>query len=176
MDRVSALDSADDKPIAEILDAPNATFIPNVTDHCNSIKDYTALISHVFVEHFANFQNMFKDVVSPHIQHKYSSEMKKSQKENMGIIFKIQNKGEDMIDIARYLHDLVPSVGEGMNEKFRRMPVVGDQLTIERGVEAKFSVSNAYTPQRRLEGIYFQLADWHHENKFLDVCCKVLLI
>ena len=49
------------------------------------------------------------------------------------------------------------------------MPVVGDQLTIERGMEAKFSVSNAYTSQRRLEGIYFQLAHWHHENKFLDV-------
>ena len=174
LDRVSALDSADDRPIAEILDVPNATFIPNVSDHCNLIKDYTVLISRVFVEHFANFQHMFKDVVSSHIQHKYSSEMKKkSQKENMGIILKNENKGEDMIDIARYLHDLVPSVGEGMNEKFRRMPVVGDQLTIERGVEAKFSVSNAYTPQRRLEGIYFQLADWHHENKFLDVCCKV---
>ena len=170
LDRVSALDSADDKPIADILDVPNATFVPNVTDHCNLIKDYTVLISRVFVEHFANFQHVFKDVVPLHIQHKYSSEMKKkSQKENMGIIFKNENKGEEMIDIARYLHDLVPSVSEGMNEKFTSMPVVGDQLTIERGIEAKFSVSNAYTSQRRLEGIYFQLADWHHENKFLDV-------
>ena len=170
LDRVSGLDRADDKPIADILDVPNATFLPTVTDHCNLIKDFTVLVSRVFVQHFSKFQNTFKDVVPQHIQHKYSSEMKKkSQKENMGIVFKNENKGEDMIDIARYLHDLVPSVGEEVNEKFRKMPVVGDQLTIERGVEAKFSVSNAYTQRRRLEGIYFQLADWHHENKFLDV-------
>ena len=53
------------------------------------------------MEHFANFQHVFKDVVPLHIQHKYSSEMKKkSQKENMGIIFKNENKREEMIDIA----------------------------------------------------------------------------
>jgi len=57
-------------------------------------------------------------------------------------------------------------------KKFERIPVIGDQLPVERGVEAKFSVSNAYTPGRRLKGIYFQLADWHHENKFLDVSLK----
>lgn len=170
LDRVSALDSADEKPIANILDVPNATFVPNVADQCNILKDFIVLVSRVFLEHFSKFQNTFRDVVPQHIPHKYSNEMrKKSKKENMGIIFKNENKGEDMIDIARYLHNLVPSVGEEKIEKFRRMPVVGDQLTIERGVEAKFSVSNAYTPRRRLEGIYFQLADWHHENKFLDV-------
>ena len=99
LDRVSALDSADDKPITDILDVPNPIFIPNVTDHCNLIKDYTVLTLCVFVEHFANFQHMFKDVVSPHIQHKYSSGMKKSQKENIGINKKNENKGKDMIDI-----------------------------------------------------------------------------
>ncbi|CAB4030960.1 Hypothetical predicted protein [Paramuricea clavata] len=116
--------------------------------HC-ILKDFIVLVSRVFLEHFSKFQNTFKDVVPQHIQPKYSNEMsKRSKKENMGIIFKNENKGEDMIDIARYLHNLVPSVGEEKNEKFRRMPVVGDQLTIERGVEAKFSVSNAYTPRR----------------------------
>lgn len=170
LDRVSALESPNDKPTAAILDVPNATFVPNVSDNCKLIKDFTVLVSRVFVEHFPQFKDAFRDIVPQHIQHKYSSEMKKkSQKESMGIIFKNENKGEDMIDISRYLQDLVPSVGEEMKEKFRRMPVVGDQLTIERGIEAKFSVSNAYTPRRRLEGIYYQVADWHHENKFLDV-------
>ena len=77
-----------------------------------------------------------------------------------------------MIDILRHLQGLVPTYGEGDEEKFERISVVGDQITVERGVEGKFSVSNAYTPGRRLDGIYFQLADWHHENKFLDVSLK----
>lgn len=75
-----------------------------------------------------------------------------------------------MIDIVRDLHKLVPIVKEADgNEVFDRVSVVGDQKTIERGVEAQFSVQNAYTKSRRLEGVFFQLADWHHENKFLSV-------
>ena len=74
-----------------------------------------------------------------------------------------------MIDIVRELHELVAVVGADGNEVFDRVPVVGDQKTMERGVEAQFSVRNAYTKTRRLEGLSFQLADWHHENKFLSV-------
>ena len=44
-------------------------------------------------------------------------------------------------------------------EKFDRVPVVGDQKTMEKGVKAQFSVRNAYTKSRRLEGLFFQLAD-----------------
>jgi hypothetical protein len=72
-----------------------------------------------------------------------------------------------MISIARELHGLVPVVDDG--DLFDLVPVVGDEKTIERGVEAQFSVRNAYSKTRRLEGLFFQLADWHHENKFLSV-------
>lgn len=74
-----------------------------------------------------------------------------------------------MIDIVRQLHGLVPVVEADENEVFECIPVVGDQKTLERGVEAQFSVRNAYSKARRLEGLFFQLADWHHENKFLSV-------
>lgn len=90
-------------------------------------------------------------------------------KVNLGVLFKNDNLGEDMIDIVRDIHKWVPSTGCEEDEIFDRVPVVGDQKTMERGVEAQFSVSNAYSPRRRLEGVFFQLADWHHENKFLGV-------
>ena len=91
-------------------------------------------------------------------------------KVNLGIIFKDENLGEEMIDIIRGLHGLVPTVEcLGGQEKIDRLPVSGAQKTMERGVEAQFSVRNAYTKSRRLEGLFFQLADWHHENKFLAV-------
>ena len=70
-----------------------------------------------------------------------------------------------MIDIVRELHGLVPIVLENGKEVFDRVPVVGDQKTLERGVEAQFSVRNAYSKTRRLEGLFFQLADWHHEKQ-----------
>ena len=86
---------------------------------------------------------------------------------NLGIIFKDENLGEDMISITRELHGLVPVTND--DNMFDRVPVVGDQETIERGVESQFSVRSAYSKTRRLEGLFFQLADWHHENKFLSV-------
>ena len=88
---------------------------------------------------------------------------------NLGVILKDENKGEDMIDIVQKLHGLVPVVEVDDNDVFDCIPVVGYQKTLERGVEAQFSVRNAYSKARRLEGLFFQLADWHHENKFLSV-------
>ena len=82
-----------------------------------------------------------------------------------------------MIDIMRELHEKVPLMTEpDGNEVFDRIPVVGDRKTMERGVEAQFSVKNSYTKSRRLEGLFFQLADWHHENKFLSVCYCLLFV
>ena len=173
LDRVPCTDFDNEKPLDDIVNVPNKIFLPTLQDHANLMKDFDVLVSRVLVEHLPHFQNAFSDVVPKHIPHKHSEKMRsKSEKINLGILFKNENKGEDMIDILRYLQGLVTSHGEGDEEKFERISVVGDQLTVERGVEAKFSVSNAYTPGRRLEGIYFQLADWHHENKFLDVSLK----
>lgn len=173
LDRVPCTDFDNEKPLADIVNVPNKTFLPTLQDHLNLMKDFDVLVSRVLVEHLPHFQNAFSDVVPKHIPHKHSEKMiLKSKKVNLGILFKNENKGEDMIDILRYLQGLVPSHGEADEEQFERIPVVGDQLTVERGVEAQFSVSNAYTSGRRLEGIYFQLADWHHENKFLDVSLK----
>ncbi len=85
------------------------------------------------------------------------------------MLFKNENLGEDMIDILRILHEWVPHTNDNGVEIFDRVPVVGDQLTLERGLEGQFSVSNAYSKRGRLEGLFFQLADWHLENKFLAV-------
>jgi hypothetical protein len=72
-----------------------------------------------------------------------------------------------MIDILRDMHKWVPHTNQNDTEVFDTVPVVGDQKTMECGVEAQFSISNAYSKEKRLEGIFFQLADWHHENMFL---------
>ena len=58
--------------------------------------------------------------------------------------------------------------------------MVGDQLTVERAVNGHVSLSNGFTPEERLDGLHFQIADWHTGNKFLQVntctCCIILFI
>ena len=60
----------------------------------------------------------------------------------------------------------MPVANENEEEIFDRVPVAGDQKTMKRGLEGQLLVSNAYTKQRRLKGLFFQLANWHLENKF----------
>lgn len=47
--------------------------------------------------------------------------------------------------------------------------MVGDQLSVERAVDGKVSLSNGFTPEERLDGLHFEVADWHAGNKFLEV-------
>ena len=47
--------------------------------------------------------------------------------------------------------------------------MVGDQLTVERAVNGHASLSNGFTPEECLDGLHFQIADWHAGNKFLQV-------
>lgn len=50
--------------------------------------------------------------------------------------------------------------------------VVGDQLTVERGINALMEVSNGFTSKERKEGLHFEAADFHGGMKFLEVCRK----
>ena len=52
---------------------------------------------------------------------------------------------------------------------FEEQGIVGDQLSVERGINGHMSLSNGFTKER-LEGLHFEVADWHAGNKFLEVC------
>ncbi len=45
---------------------------------------------------------------------------------------------------------------------------------MERAVNCHMSLCNAFTPEERLEGLNFEIADWHAGNKALSVStCQV---
>ena len=73
----------------------------------------------------------------------------------LDIIFKNENLNEDMLTILRQFYTYLPTNG--------------DQLTVERAVNVVASVSNGYTPEDRLEGMNFQIGDWHAGVKILSV-------
>ena len=91
----------------------------------------------------------------------------------MGILFKNENITEDIIHILRHFQSYLPFSTNNGEKKFVNQLCVGDQLSIERVVNAIHSVSNGYTAEDRLEGFNLQLGDWHTGVKILDVCLHV---
>lgn len=87
----------------------------------------------------------------------------------MGVIFKSENKSEEMLDILRQIQGYSPNTENEEQMRCKSIPVVGDQLTVERGVNIIEAVQNAYTPEEKLEGIHMEIADWHAAVTFLNV-------
>ena len=84
------------------------------------------------------------------------------------MLYHNQNDAERMTSILKELHKYVPHVGKGHNQEYADQAIVGDQLTVERGVTHN-TLINGFTPQERLDGLHFEFADWHGTNKALEV-------
>ena len=84
----------------------------------------------------------------------------------LGIIFKNENINEDMLAILRQFNSYLPRDGDG---EIDPQLFCGDQLTVERSVNVVASVANGYTAEDRLEGMNFQIGDWHAGVKILPV-------
>ena len=87
----------------------------------------------------------------------------------LGMIYESENDADGILSILHSLHEYVPYCGDGNERKYGEQGVVGDQLSVERGVNGRMSVSNSFTPEERVEGLHFEIADWHAGNKFLEV-------
>ena len=87
----------------------------------------------------------------------------------VGVLYHNENDAEGMTSILKELHKNVPHVGKGHNREYADQAIVGDQLTVERGVNTHNTLINGFTPQERLDGLHFEFADWHGTNKALEV-------
>ena len=74
-----------------------------------------------------------------------------------------------MQNILDMLQKYVPEYEENYQLKCVEQGIVGDQLTVERGVNAIFEVANGFTAKDRHDGIHFEMADFHGGMKFLEV-------
>ena len=87
----------------------------------------------------------------------------------MGVIFKSENKSEEMLDILKQIRSYSPNLENVDQNVHKSIAIVGDQLTVERGVNVIEAVQNSYTPEETLEGIHMEVADWHAAVTFLNV-------
>ena len=54
-------------------------------------------------------------------------------------------------------------------KRFSAQDIVGDQLSVERGVNSLMQIANGMTADDRKDGIHFEIADFHSYMKFLQV-------
>ena len=80
-----------------------------------------------------------------------------------------ENDADGILQILKSLYAYVPSYGTGNKKICGEQGLVGDQLSIERGINGHMSLANAFSPDDRLDGLHFEIADWHAGNKFLEV-------
>ena len=85
-----------------------------------------------------------------------------------------ENDADSILKILKYLHASVPSYGNENGKVCGEQGLVGDQLSVERGINGHMSLSNGFSPDERLDGLHFEIADWHAGNKFLEVLIKNL--
>ena len=74
-----------------------------------------------------------------------------------------------MRKILEHLQQYVPCYNYGQEDKCCEQGVVGDQLTVERGVNGLMEVANGFTAAERNEGIHMEIEDEHGGMKFLEV-------
>lgn len=76
-----------------------------------------------------------------------------------------------VINIIEKLHEYVP---KGQDDSLHTIPCHGDQLSIERHVDAQRARSGAATPEERLEGLEPSPQEFHKQMLILQVtgqCC-----
>ena len=75
-----------------------------------------------------------------------------------------------MLDILQQIRGYSPNLENcEQNLKCKSIPIVGDQLTVERGVNIIEAVQNSFTIEEKLEGVHMEIADWHTAVTFLNV-------
>ena len=89
------------------------------------------------------------------------------------MLYHNENDADGIQQVLTALHQYVPYYGDDANRVYSSQGVVADQLSVERGVNALFELSNGFTPEEQLEGLHLEIADWHAGNKFLKVSLQL---
>lgn len=81
-----------------------------------------------------------------------------------------ENDKDGINEILTSLQTYQVFVGDDEERIYNEQGVVGDQLSVERGANAQFHLANGFKPQERFANMHFEIADFHSEMKFMQVC------
>ena len=80
-----------------------------------------------------------------------------------------------MLNVLRHIHSYLPNASKADKKIFDSANVIGDQLTVDRAINAIMSQQNGYTEEDRLTNLNIGLADWHADMNFLQVYVSLCL-
>lgn len=80
-----------------------------------------------------------------------------------------ENDSDGIVEVMKHLQKYQAFVGDDDKRVYKEQIVVGDQLSVERGTNAQFQLTNGFTPEQRFENMHFETADFHAEMKFMQV-------
>ncbi|CAB4003370.1 Hypothetical predicted protein, partial [Paramuricea clavata] len=166
--RVSGNHLSDDEPICTLMDMENGKCCPSQWEYKLQHDNYIQLVSRVLTQELPCL-HFLREVVFSHIPHQYSINMKqKTETTFLGILYENENVADGFRKILNHLQQFVPSYFDGKKDTCGEQAVVGDQITVERGVNSSMEVSNGFTPEERNEGIHSEIADFPGGMKFLE--------
>ncbi|XP_028404057.1 uncharacterized protein LOC114526731 isoform X1 [Dendronephthya gigantea] len=172
--RVSGNHLGEEQPKDGILKLQNGKCLPSCRDNQKQRDNYIALVGRVISTNIKSLE-FLSDAAVHHIPHMYTKEMcMKSDLTFLGMLHDNENDSDGILAILKSLQKYVPCYGEDKDKQYAGQGVVGDQLSVERGVNGLSSVANGFTPDERIEGLHFEIADWHAGNKFLEVAFSQL--
>ena len=103
------------------------------------------------------------------------------------MLFKSEQKNDDVLDILKYLHKYVPMVESSSKEvvdvdgveeettvthqELHKILLGGDQLTVERARGIQNIRDNSDNPSHHLEGLVPTCEDWHAKMCLYKVQC-----
>eukprot|EP00794_Sanderia_malayensis_P012437 gene12437-13723_t len=164
--RISGKHLDDTKPIGDVMSLENGVFSPSKSEHQHQRNNYITLVSRYITDEI-ECSKFSQGVVIRNIPHIYTEETKqKTDTTYLGIIYENENTCDGMGKILETMHQYVPCCEDQEDKKFSSQAIVGDQLTVERGVNGLMDVSNGFTSEERREGLHVEIADFHGGIKF----------
>lgn len=85
------------------------------------------------------------------------------------MIYENENEADGILKILIDLQQYQAYVGDEKIRVYEDLPIMADQLSVERGINCQFQQMNGFTPEERFEEMHFEIADFHTEMKFLQV-------
>eukprot|EP00795_Rhopilema_esculentum_P004039 gene4039-20214_t len=167
--RISGCHLDDTKPRGDLMSLENGIFSPSKCEHQSQRENYITLVSRYITDEIKCLE-FLQCVVTRNIPHRYTEKTKqKTNTTYLGIIYANENTCDGMGKILETVHQYVPCYQVQGEKHFSSQAIVGDQLTVERGVNGLMDVSNGFTSEERREGLHFEIADFHGGIKFLEL-------
>ena len=161
--------ASDESSMVDFGSLQPSAFLPSFDDIKAIKSNLVVLVSRIICRNIKAL-SFLSSAIPAHIAHTYSKEMaKKSEVIVLDVLMKNEIKHGDMVEIMQAMQEFL---GDGFPPG-NKVLSGGDQVTVERQVNAKRHLMDGDTPHDRLDEFEIQTEDWHTLMSFLGVSLQL---